>query len=117
MESEIGRYFEGRFLETQQLLRAIYDMAYGHGGDVVVWIDGREMVFGRGEVRRNRGFLRVIPMEVAVLLAFPRGGELFDPKKITKGPAGSQTSASITHSTQLDAYLRRLVEQAYALDG
>jgi len=117
MESEIGRYFEGRFLETQQLLRAIYDMCFGLGRDVCVWIDGREMVFGRGEVRRNRGFLRVIPSEVVVMLGFPRGAELFDPKKLTKGPIGSQTSVSITHSTQLDAYLRRLVDQAYTTDG
>lgn len=117
MQSEIGRYFEGRLLEQQQLLRAVYDLAHGNGGDVCVWIDGREMVFGRGDPRRNRGFLRVIPGEVAVLLAFPQGHQLFDPKKKTRGPAGSQTSTSITHASQLDAYVRRLVEQAYTLDG
>lgn len=117
MEPEVGRYLEGRFLETQQLLRVLYDLAHGQGRDVSVWIDGREMVFGRGEPRRNRGFLRVIPSEVSVVLAFPRGHELFDPKKKTKGPVGSQTSTTITHSTQLDAYVRRLVDQAYNLDG
>ena len=117
MESEIGRYFEGRMLEQQQLLRTIYDLAFGHGADVCVWIDGRELVFGRGDPRRNRGFLRVVPGEVAVVLGFPQGSQLFDPKKKTRGPAGSQTSTSITHATQLDAYVRRLVEQAYALDG
>ena len=117
MESTIGRYFEGRLLETQQLLRFIYDVAHGQGGDVCVWIDGREMVFGRGDPQRNRGFLRVTPGEVAVTLGFPQGSQLFDPKKRAKGPAGAQTSLSITHSTQLDLYVRRLVDQAYALDG
>ncbi len=117
MESEIGRYLEGRLHETQQLLRTIYDLGLGQGKDACAWIDGREMAFGRGEPRRNRGFLRVIPGEVAVVLAFPRGHELFDPKKKTKGPRGSQTSMSITHATQLDLYVRRLIDAAYAMDG
>lgn len=117
MESEIGRYFEGRLLETQQLLRAIYDMALGQGKDTCAWIDGRELVFGRGEPRGGRGFLRVIPGEVAAVLAFPMGHRIMDPKKKAKGPAGSQTSLSITHASQLDAYLRRMVESAYAHHG
>ena len=117
MESEVGRYLEGRLLESQQLLRAIYDMALGQGRDACVWIDGRELVFGRGEPRRNRGFLRVIPGEVAAVLAFPAGHRIMDPKKRAKGPVGSQTSLSLTHASQLDAYLRRMVESAYAQDG
>ena len=45
------------------------------------------------------------------------GHRIMDPKKKAKGPAGSQTSLSITHASQLDAYLRRMVESAYAHDG
>ncbi len=117
MESEVGRYLEGRLHDTQQLLRTIYDLGLGQGKDTCIWIDGREMIFGRGGEGRGRGFLRIIPGEVAVILAFPRGHELFDPKKMTKGPMGSQTSMSITHASQLDMYVRRLIECAYALDN
>ena len=90
MESEIGRYLEDRLFDTQQLLRTLYDVGLGQGGDTTVWIDGREMVFGRGEANKGRGFLRLIPQEVAIILAFPQGDALMDPKKMAKGPRGGQ---------------------------
>ncbi|MBK6686954.1 MAG: hypothetical protein IPG45_20975 [Deltaproteobacteria bacterium] len=117
MESEIGRYFEGRLLETQKMMRATYDLAMGTAKDVVVWIDGRELVFGKGQPRQGRGFLRLIPGEVRIVLAFPNAPALFDPKKVLKGPKGSQASVSIGYVAELDTYLRRLVEQASSLDS
>lgn len=117
MESELGRFFAGRLYETTMLLKAIYDVGSGAGRDVTTWIDGRELVFGRGSPRTGRGFLRVVPGEVTVVLAFPRGQELFDPKKRAKGPRGSQTSLTVGHVGELDPYLRRMIEGAYVLDG
>jgi hypothetical protein len=116
MESELGRYFEGRRLETTMLLKQVHDLALGTGRDVTVWIDGRELVFGRGAPRRGRGFLRVVPGEVQLVLAFPRGHELFDPKQRARGPRGSQTQLTIGHAIDLDPYVRRMIDSAYALD-
>lgn len=116
MESEIGRYFEGRLLETQKMLRATYDICMGEGQDVVCWIDGRELVFGRGEPKKNRGFLRIIPSDVRIMLGFPSASRLFDPKKVLKGPKGSQGNTSIGYVAELDTYLRRLIDEAYRLD-
>lgn len=117
MESELGRYFEGRLLDTQRLLRTLYDLGLGLGSDTQVWIDGREMVFGRGEPRSGRGFMRIIPSEVMVVLAFPRGDGITDPKGLAKGPRGGQRSMTITHASQLDPYVRRMIGSAYDLDG
>ena len=116
MNSELGRYFEGRRLETQKLLRALYDVGDGQGSDVDVWVDGRELVFGRGAAA-GRGFMRIIPAEIRVVVAFPRGHELFDPQSRLKGPPGSQMSLMLGHGFEIDAYVRRLIESAYALGG
>ena len=116
MNSELGRYFEGRLLDTQMLLRALYDVGSSPGSDVNVWVDGRELVFGRSQDAVGRGFLRLIPSEVRVVLAFPKGGELFDPAGRLAGPAGSQKSLSLGHVFEIDAYVRRLIESAYELD-
>ena len=117
MESEIGRYFEGRLLDTQRLLRALYDLGLGQGPDVHVWIDGRELVFGRNASGAGRGFLRVVPGEVTVVLAFPRGDAIMDPAKRAKGPRGGQTAMTITHASGLDPYVRRMIGSAYDLDA
>lgn len=115
MNSELGRYFEGRLLETQKLLRALYDVGSGLGADVSVWVDGRELVFGRSE--GGRGFMRLIPADIRVLVAFPRGYELFDPRGRLKGPHRSQKSLSLGHVFEIDAYVRRLIDGAYQLGG
>ncbi|MEL7368765.1 MAG: hypothetical protein AAFN74_07630 [Myxococcota bacterium] len=114
MNSELGRYFEGRMLETQKLLRALYDVGTSPGGDVDVWVDGRELVFGRGS-RAGRGFMRLIPAEIRVVVGFPRGFDLFDPARRLKGPAMSQKSLTLGQVFEIDPYVRRLVEEAYRI--
>ncbi len=115
MEAELGRYFEGRLYETKMLLKTMYDLGCGQGKDVEVWIEGRELVFGRGEEGRNRGFMRLIPQEISIILGFPIGDQLFDPKNRAKGPPGSQKSLVIRDAADLDPYVRRMISQAYAL--
>lgn len=116
MESEIGRYFEGRLLDTQRVLRALYDLGLGQGSDTQVWIDGRELVFGKGEVGQGRGYMRLIPAEAVVTIAFPKGYALLDPQRRTHGAPGSQTVLVVGHASDLDPYVRRLVAAAYALE-
>lgn len=41
MESEIGRYLEGRLLPAINLIKLIHDLGTGAGYDVSAWIDGR----------------------------------------------------------------------------
>lgn len=113
MNSELGRYFEDRRLETQKLLRALYDVGTGVAPGVQVWIDGRELVFGASSV--GRGFLRLIPGELHVVLAFPRGPELFDPRRRLQGPSHAQKSLIISQVFEIDPYVRRLIELAAAL--
>jgi hypothetical protein len=115
MQSDIGRYFEGRLFETTQLLKVIYDVTLGAGKDVAATIEGKELVFRKGQ-NTGRGFLRVIPMEVYVLIAFPKGQELFDPRKRTQGPPGSQKTTLIRDTIDFDIYVRGLLAQAYALE-
>lgn len=117
MRPDIGRFLEGRLLSTVQLLKAIYDIGTGEGDDVSVWIDGRELVFGKGEPSTGRGFLRAIPQETSVILAFPRGHELLDPLKRAKGPRGSETRMFIRHASELDPYVRRMIDAAYHLES
>lgn len=116
MEPEIGRYFEGRLYDTTKVLKALYDLGLGAGGDASAWLDGRELVFGRGEPGHGRGFMRVIAREASVIVAFPAGSQIMDPKKRAKGPPGSQTSMVVTHYSELDTYFRRMLESAYALE-
>jgi hypothetical protein len=116
MQSEIGRYFEGRLLETQKLLKSTYDVALGNGSDVVVWIDGRELVFGRGEPKTGRGFLRVVPGEARIVLSFPKGYRINDPSKRLKGPKNATASTTLGYVGELDMYLRRIITDAYLLE-
>ena len=115
MRGEIGRFFEGYLHETLQLMKTVYDAGLGAGPDVLVWIDGREMVFGRWE-EGGRGFLRMIPAEVSVRIAFPKGEQVFDPQGRTKGYPGSQTSMTLFLPSDVDVYVRRMIDAAYQLE-
>jgi hypothetical protein len=117
MRSDIGRFFEGRLLETIKLLQTIYDAGCGAGHDVSAWIDGRELVFSKGEAGKGRGFLRVTPNETSATVCFPRGHELLDPLKRAKGPRGSETRMMVFHPSEIDAYVRRMIDAAYHLEG
>lgn len=116
MRSDIGRFFEGYMLETINIMKVVYDSAMGAGKDVVVWIDGRELVFGRGEENSGRGFLRMIPGEVTVRIAFPKGDQVFDPQKRARGYPGSQKSMTLAHPSDVDTYVRRMIDAAFALE-
>ena len=115
MNSELGRYFEGRSLDTQKLLRALYDVGTSPGPSVDVVIDGRELVFARPDGGGGRGFMRLIPADMRVVVVFPRGPELFDPMGRLKGSKHSQMSLTLGHVFEIDAYVRRLIEEAYRL--
>ncbi len=117
MRADIGRFLEGRLLETINVMKAVYDAGTGAGKDVNVWIDGRELVFGKSAEEAGRGFLRLIPGEVSVVIAFPKGSEILDPKKRARGYPGSQTKMTLSHPSDLDTYVRRMIDVAYALDG
>ncbi len=114
MNPEIGRYLEGWHLDTIKLISALYDMAMGQGRDVTAWIDGRELVFTREEPGSDRGFVRLIPSEAHVIVAFPAGDRLFDPRKRLKGPARSQKSLVLGYAGEIDLDVRRLIDAAYA---
>jgi hypothetical protein len=113
---EIGRFFEGRLLGTIKLLQVLYDLGLGAGYDTCAWVDGKELVIGRGDPFASRGFMRVIPEEAAAWLCFPRGARLFDPQKRAKGPPGSQTRIYIRSPQDVDAYVRRMIDEAYAIE-
>lgn len=117
MRPDIGRYLEGRLLSTINLIKLIYDTGLGAGRDVEVWIDGRELVFSKGEGGKGRGFMRVIPFETSLNLCFPRGHELLDPKKRAKGAKGSETRVLIRDQADLDLYIRRMIDSAYSIEG
>lgn len=117
MQPEIGRYFGDLLFETQKTLKALYELGTGQGKDVNSWIDGRELVIGRGEAKEGRGFVRLLPIEALVILAFPRGSELLDPKKKLQGLAGSQLSMALSSPYEVDTYVRRLVDTAYSIES
>jgi hypothetical protein len=116
MREDVGRFFEGRLHETTMLLKAAYDIAVATGPDVADWVHGRELVFSRSEPGESRGFLRILPLDVLLQLAFPKGKELFDPQKRLRGVPGSQLRLTVRGMGDLDPYARRLVEEAYARD-
>lgn len=116
MNPEIGRYLEGRLLPTINLIKSVYDYAVGQGPDVVASVQGRELCFFRGEPS-GAGFLRVLPAELWLTLAFPRGEEIPDPLKRLKGPRGARKQALVRDSTELDYYMRRVIDAAYAQEG
>ena len=115
MQPELGRFFENRLREVQNVLLVLHDYATGQSRDVKAWVDGRELVFGMKE-REGFGFLRVLPQEASVSVAFPRGHELPDPQKRAKGPAGARTKLLVRTTADVDLYVRRMIDAAYALD-
>jgi len=115
MRADLGRYFEGYLLETTNLMKTIYDAAIGAGKDVQVRIDGRELVFAKDET--GRGFLRMIPSEATVVIAFPNGSQLLDKQKRLRGYPGAQSKMTLAHASDVDIYVRRLIDAAYALES
>lgn len=115
MRPDVGRYLEGRLFETVNLIKAIYDLALGEGKDVVAAVDGRELVFYRGEAS-GAGFLRILPAETSITAAFPRGARLFDPGKRLKGVPGSRLRIMLRSQQDIDPYVRRLIDNAYAIE-
>lgn len=116
MKEDIGRYLDGRLFETVQLIKIIYDLATGEGRDVIAQVDGRELVFHRGEPK-GAGFVRLLPAETSVTLSFPLGARLFDPGKRLKGVPGSRLRITLRGKQDVDPYVRRLVDNAYAIEG
>ena len=96
MNPEIGRYLEGRLLVTQNLIKTVYDYAMGQGPKVVA---------------------EVLPAELWLTLSFPRGGEIPDPLKRLKGPKGTRLRTLVRDSSELDLYLRRMIDAAHAQEG
>jgi hypothetical protein len=117
MRADLGRFFEGRLLETVNVMKTVYDAATGAGRDVNVWIDGRELVFGRSQDQTGRGFLRIIPGEATIVIAFPQGSQILDKQKRTRGYPGSQKTMTLAHPSDVDTYVRRMIDAAYALDS
>ena len=117
VQADIGRFLEGRRLESQQLIRVIYDTCSGQGPNVVVWIDGKELVFGTKEVNEGMAFVRIMPFDLSSILAFPRGHEIPDPQKKTSGVINSRTTMTLHYASDVDAYVRRMIAAAYALDA
>ncbi len=116
MNTEIGRFLEGRLLSTIKLIQVLYDLGLGAGFDTCAWVEGKELVIGRGLEHQSKGFLRILPQETTVLIGFPKGHQLFDPAKRGKGPPGSQTRILIRDPADVDLYVRRLVDEAYSLE-
>lgn len=116
MKPEIGRFFEGRLHEVVQMMLVVLDYSQGQGKDVKTWIDGRELVFGTAEMGEGSGFLRLLPHEANVVIAFPRGHDLPDPKNRAKGPRGSRTRLTVRTTTDIDLYVRRMIDAAYVID-
>jgi hypothetical protein len=116
MEPVLGRYLEGHPLERQKLLKRLIDLAEGLDAAVRTAVEGREVVFRAGE-GGGRGFLRLTPTASAVLAGFPRGSELFDPKRRLSGTPGFQLSLTLRDVDDVDGYVRRLIEEAQRIDA
>lgn len=117
MRPDIGRYLDNRLHEVMLLIKVVYDVCTGEGADVSAWVDGRELVFGRKGEREGPGFLRLLPHEVNVTIAFPRGHDIPDPLKRARGVPGSRTRMTLRTTADLDVYVRRMIDTAYALDA
>ena len=116
MRSDVGRYFEGRLLETIRLLRALYDVATGVGAEVEVGVEGRELVFRCASREGGRGFLRVTAKETSALVVFPDGRDLLDPERRLRGAYGRGRTLVVSSASEVDTYVRRLIEAAYGAD-
>jgi hypothetical protein len=117
VRADLGRYFEGHLLETVNVMKTVYDAAMGAGKDVSVWIDGRELVFGKGPDQTGRGFIRMIPGEATVVIAFPKGSLLLDKQKRLRGYPNAQSKMTLAHPSDVDIYVRRLIDSAYAQES
>lgn len=115
MEAELGRYLAAHPLPTQRFLVRLVDLGRGLGRAVSCSVEGLELVFRAGG--GGRGFLRVSPSRAGLRLAFPRGGELYDPGKRLDGVPGLEHALFLFDEGELDLYVRRLIEGAHALDG
>ena len=71
MQSDIGRFLESHRLEMQQLIRVVYDACCGQGSNVVVTIQGKELVFSTQEDGEDFGFVRLMPFGNSAILSFP----------------------------------------------
>jgi hypothetical protein len=116
MKEDIGRFLDPWILETQMLIKTVFDLATGEGHDVEAVVEGRELAFRRKD-KKTAGFLRVLPQATSVSLAFPAGGRLFDPGKRLKGVPGSRLRVVLRTTQDLDPYVRRLIDEAYRIDG
>lgn len=114
MEASLGRYLSGHSLEMQRLLIRLIDLAEGMGRGVVCTIEGLELVFRASE--GGRGFLRISPARTGARLAFPRGGDLYDPGRRLSGTPGFEHALELFDGNDLDLYVRRLIEAAHALE-
>ena len=116
MQSDIGRFLESHRLEMQQLIRVVYDTCCGQGSNVIVTIQGKELVFGVQEDGEDFGFARLMPFATSALLSFPRGHEIPDPQSRAKGAINSRTSMTLHYASDVDTYVRRMISTAYALE-
>jgi len=117
MQSDIGRFLEGRRLDSQKLIRVIYDACLGQGANVTAWIVGKELVFGSQGEDVGSGFVRIMPFDVSLILAFPRGHEIPDPQKKMSGVPNSRTTMTLHYPSDVDVYVRRMIDVAYALES
>ena len=115
MQGELGRFFEGRLREVTDMMLVLHDYCVGQGKEVKVTLEGTEMVFRTKD--DGFGFLRVLPMEVTVMVSFPRGHEIPDPKERTKGPVNSRKKMIARTTADIDLYIRRMIDAAYAIEG
>ncbi|MBK8012572.1 MAG: hypothetical protein IPK13_14570 [Deltaproteobacteria bacterium] len=86
------------------------------GSDTTEALEGREVVFGRGDAT-GRGFLRATPLETGVMLSFPAGHLVFDPAHRAKGLRGAETRLMLGDVHDLDGYIRRMISSAYELEA
>lgn len=116
MIPEIGRFFDAWDLDTQKLLKRLYDLATGAGPDVEVAVDGAELRFRR-EGADGEGFFRVAALGGAVSVRFPKAQALYDPSRRATGATERPRPISIRDQGDLDAYVLRLLHEAYELDA
>ena len=117
MQSDIGRFLQELHLDTQKTIRVVYDACFGQGADVSIWIEGKELVFGNKGENTGMGFIRVRPLNMTVILSFPRGHEIPDPQKKMSGVINSAMRMTLHWPSDVNTYVRRLIDVAYALES